>query len=102
MNPIGWGLGSRSMDSGLLMLFWSLGWVGAASYLIGLSLMVSNLVHEATYFGKIVCGVAAAYLLQLLAGPEPLQQGPSVLFWSLMSLGIASKLSAKKDQNEII
>jgi len=98
INPVGWGLGSRSMDSGVLMLFWNLGWFGGLSYIAGLSLMVFNLTHEATYFGKIVCGVAAAHLLQLLAGPEPLQQGPSVLFWSLMSLGIASKLSARSSK----
>jgi hypothetical protein len=91
-NPVGWGLGSRGFDSGIVTLFWNLGWPGGFLYLGGLILLLLNLYNESTFFAKIVGGVAAGYLIQFFAGGQLLGQATGVLFWSLTGLAVASKL----------
>jgi hypothetical protein len=92
-NPIGWGLGSRSMDSGILTLFWQLGWPGGFLYLTGLALLLRNVFRGSSFFSKIVMGIAASYALQFFAGGQLLNQTTGVLFWSLTSLSVAFRLS---------
>jgi len=92
-NPIGWGLGSRSMDSGILTLFWQLGWPGALLYLTGLTLLLKNVFRGSSFFSKIVMGIAGSYALQFFAGGQLLNQTTGVLFWSLTSLAVALQLS---------
>ena len=92
MNPVGWGLGSRSMDSGILMLFWQLGWPGSFLYLSGLALLFRDVLHGGALFNKIVIGIAAAYGIQFFAGGQLLSQVSGVLFWSLTSLSIAAHI----------
>lgn len=94
-NPIGSGMGSRGFDSGIMTLLWNLGWPGGALYLSGLALLLLGLYKESTFFGKIVGGVAAGYLVQFLAGGQLLGQVSGVLFWSLTGLAIASKVASQ-------
>jgi len=101
-NPIGWGIGSRSMDSGILTLFWNLGWPGGFLYLAGVALMVRNIFRKPTFFGKIVGGVAAGYLIQFFAGSQLAVQVTGVLFWSLTGLAVASKVAARKEAERSI
>jgi len=98
LNPVGWGLGSRSMDSGILTLFWQLGWPGAFLYLIGLGLLLRDVFRGSSFFSKVVMGVAASYGLQFFAGGQLLNQITGVLFWSLTSLAVAHQLSRTKSQ----
>jgi len=95
-NPIGWGLGSRSFDSGIVTLFWNLGWLGGLVYLAGVTLLLISVTKDATFFGKIVSGIAAGYLIQFFAGGQLLSQSTGVLFWSLTGLAVASKLSERR------
>jgi hypothetical protein len=92
-NPIGWGLGSRSMDSGILTLFWQLGWPGGLLYLLGVGLLLRDVFRGSSFFTTIVMGIAASYALQFFAGGQLLSQISGVLFWSLTSLAIALELS---------
>jgi hypothetical protein len=96
-NPIGWGMGGGGFDSGIMTLFWNLGWPGGFLYLGGIALLVLNVLRESTFFGKIVGGVVAGYLIQFFAGSQLLGQVTGVLFWSLTGLAIASKLASRKE-----
>jgi hypothetical protein len=89
MNPVGWGLGSRTMDSGILTLFWQLGWPGSLLYLTGLALLLWDVFQGQSFFAKVVMGVAASYAIQFFAGAQLLSQITGVLFWSLSSLAVA-------------
>ena len=102
MNPIGWGLGSKGFDSGIITLFWNLGWLGGLLYLSGLAFLLLDLYKESTFFGKIVGGVAAGYLIQFLAGGQLLGQVSGVFFWSLIGLAIASKVATRKETQRSI
>ena len=102
MNPIGWGLGSRGFDSGIITLFWNLGWPGGFLYLSGLAFLLLELYRESTFFGKIVGGVAAGYLIQFFAGGQLLGQVSGVLFWSLTGLAVASKVATRKETQRSI
>lgn len=89
MNPIGWGLGSRNMDSGVLTLFWQLGWFGATLYLSGVALLFRQVWMGSSVFHHVVAGIAAAYIIQLFAGSQLVGQSSGVMFWSLTSLAVA-------------
>jgi hypothetical protein len=95
-NPVGWGMGSSSFDSGIVTLFWNLGWPGGFLYLGGIALLLLNVLKGSTFFGKIVGGVAAGYLIQFFAGGQLLGQVTGVLFWSLTGLAVASKLVTQR------
>jgi hypothetical protein len=95
-GPVGRGLGSRSMDSGILTLFWQVGWPGGFAYLTGLGLLLRDVLRSSSFFAKIVAGIAASYAIQFFAGGQLLGQVTGVLFWSLTSLAIAYETTRHK------
>jgi hypothetical protein len=98
-NPIGWGLGSQTYDSGVLTLFWQLGWPGGLLYLFGLSLLFRNLLHGSSLFDKVVLGIAVSYGVQFFAGGQLLGEVTGVLFWSLTSLSIAQSAQHNRESS---
>lgn len=100
LNPVGWGLGSRSMDSGILTLFWQLGWAGSLLYLSGLALLLRDLFRGSSLFAKIVLGIAASYCFQFFAGGQLLGGITGVLFWTLTSLSVALHM-CRQDRNAV-
>jgi len=88
-QPLGHGLGSRGMDSGVVELFWQLGWPGTILYVFGLFLILQNAMKGRDKFAVTATAVALSLLFQMLAANQ-LAQVAGVILWSMMSLAAAS------------
>ena len=105
-NPVGEGLGfigggsrneegsTRNLDSGILAVFVSLGWLGAALYLGGIGIMLRDIMRRRNWsqdqFVIIVTGVAISYLTLLIMANQLLAI-KGIIVWSFLSFGLAAR-----------
>jgi hypothetical protein len=104
-NPLGNGLGAtgsaavlnqnalKDFDSGILDVFYSLGWPGAALFLAGLGLIVASILRlrepDEDFFVK-ACRAAALAVLLLMPSFNSLVGMGGVMFWGLLGLVLAA------------
>jgi hypothetical protein len=89
MSPVGHGLGSRNVDSGVVTVLWQLGWPGTALYSLGLFLMFKQAFRGRGRFAVAATAVAVSLLFQMLASNQ-LAQISGIIFWSMLSLAAAA------------
>jgi len=89
MSPVGHGLGSRNVDSGVVTVLWQLGWPGTALYGLGLFLMFKQAFRSRDRFAIAATAVATSLLFQMLASNQ-LAQVSGIIFWSMLSLAAAA------------
>lgn len=105
-NPVGEGLGfigggsrnedgaTRNLDSGILSLFVSLGWLGAGLYIGGIVIMLRDIMRRRNWsqdqFVIIVTGVAISYLVLLVMANQVLAI-KGIIVWSFLSFGLAAR-----------
>lgn len=90
-NPIGYGLGSAHWDSGYVTIFWQLGWLGGALYLIGYLLFARSLlrVDPSDWFATVSFGIAVAFMVLMLLGSQ--HSGfNGLLQWTFLAMACAS------------
>jgi hypothetical protein len=111
--PLGYGLGSFgvaakldkgkvvSLDSGVLGLFLSLGWVGGLSYALGIVLLLRKTVFTSELVDSMepfLHAVTVAFLFMLLSINQ--FAGPSgIMFWTALGLAYAVRLHAANEVN---
>lgn len=109
-NPVGEGLGfigggsrneegsTRNLDSGILALFVSLGWLGTALYLGGIGVMVYDIMHKRKWgqdqFVIIVTGVALSFLALMVMANQVLAI-KGIILWVFLSFGLGSRIYYK-------
>lgn len=105
-NPIGEGLGfigggsrnevgsTRNLDSGILALFVSLGWLGALLYLAGIYYMISDIVRNRNWnvdrFAILTASVGISYMLLMVMANQVLSI-KGIIVWVFLSLSLASR-----------
>ena len=105
-QPIGRGLGGTwfegedgqavrvAFDSGILDIFFTLGWIGAIPYLTGmLLLLMLQFTGEVTLFdpfANAARAISSSHFLMLLLGSF-MTGTPGFIFWSFLGLGLAAQ-----------
>ena len=105
-NPVGEGLGfigggsrnedgaTRNLDSGILALFVSLGWLGSVLYISGIVIMLKDIMKQRNWgqdqFVIIVTGVALSYLVLMVMANQVLAI-KGIIVWTFLSFGLASR-----------
>ena len=105
-NPVGEGLGffggssrndagaTRNLDSGILALFASLGWPGAALYIFGIIVMLKDVMYKRKWaqdqFVIIITGVTISYLILMVAANQLLSI-KGIIIWVFLSLAMAAR-----------
>lgn len=88
-SPMGHGLGSRGIDSGVVEMLWEFGWLGTTLYVFGLYLILRNAMKSTDTFAIAALAVVLSLLFQLLAANQ-FAQVTGVILWSMLSLAAAS------------
>lgn len=105
-NPIGEGLGfvgggsrneegsTRNLDSGILALFVSLGWLGTGLFVAGIYFMLSDIIRKRNWaldqFSILTTGVGVSYLA-LMVMANQLLSIKGIIVWVFLSLALASR-----------
>ena len=105
-NPVGEGLGfigggsrneagaTRNLDSGILALFASLGWLGTLLYVSGIVVMVRDIMRGRRWaqdqFVIIVTGVALSYLVLMVMANQVLSI-KGIIVWTFLSFSLGAR-----------
>ena len=105
-NPVGEGLGhigrgsrddlgeTRNLDSGILALFVSLGWLGATLYMAGVGLMFWGILKNRNWtfdrFAILTASVGVSYMVLMLMANQVLSI-KGIIVWVFLSLSLASR-----------
>ncbi len=105
-NPIGEGLGfigggsrndegsTRNLDSGILAMFVSLGWLGTGLYLAGIIIMLIDIMKQRNWgldqFVIIVTGVALSYLILMVMANQVISI-KGIIVWTFLSFALGSR-----------
>jgi hypothetical protein len=94
-NPLGNGLGKFTFDSGIITIFYVLGWPGTAMYMIGALLLLFPAMRctasNTDGFTVMATSVVVAYLI-LMAASNQLTGVKGCVVWGFLGMTVASRM----------